>query len=352
MNYKMTKQIILTVFVSFLAATLGFTSCSQNKNAQTNSAESLNIDSTTILLPDTTASRIAMADTSWETAIKSFPENTETIQDSSKAKTNNTAVKPKISPISRIDPYRPQELKDGLQKAKDGDLRGAIVDFDLCIKKNYKNYNAYFYKAKALIELNEPQNALPNLNLAIENNPRNALFFYYRGKLYFDAGNTKEAFPDFDKAVMLKPDFVDALNYRGVTKAVTGKHTEALEDYKSALNINPEYATAHYNKGTSEASLELYSDAIASFTKAIELDSKKTMSYMNRGNCYVMIKDYKSAINDYSTVIAIDPKNSDAYYNRGAAYQFAEDKNACNDWRKAQSLGNKRAGEMLEKYCK
>jgi Tfp pilus assembly protein PilF len=48
----------------------------------------------------------------------------------------------------------------------------------------------------------------------------------------------------------------------------------------------------------------------------------------------------------------MNPESSDAYYNRGAAYQYAGDKKACDDWRKAQSLGNKRAGEMLNKYCK
>jgi Tfp pilus assembly protein PilF len=65
-----------------------------------------------------------------------------------------------------------------------------------------------------------------------------------------------------------------------------------------------------------------------------------------------MVNDYKSAISDYSKVISMNPESSDAYYNRGAAFQYAGDKKACDDWRKAQSLGNKRAGEMISKYCK
>ena len=73
---------------------------------------------------------------------------------------------------------------------------------------------------------------------------------------------------------------------------------------------------------------------------------------MNRGNCYVMLKDYPSAITDYTAAITLDPENSDAYYNRGAAYHFSGNKNACNDWQKAQLLGNKRSADMLKEYCK
>jgi len=352
----MTKTIFLTLAISLLASSLGFTSCKESTKSVTVNADSLNLSPDSIILPDTAANRIAMADSSWETAAKTFSADPQPVEDTTNASGRNLKIekrgKPKISPLGVGDPYRPQELKDGLAKARNGDLRGAIADFDICIEKNYKNYNAYFYKAKALIELNEPQNALPNLNKAIEYNQSNAMFFYYRGKLLFDTGNTNDAITDFEKAIALKPDFVDALNYRGVIKEVRGMHKEAIEDFDAAIKANPDFATAYYNKGTSEAALELYSDAIVSFSKCVELDAKKTMGYMNRGNCYVMIKDYKSAIGDYSTVISLEPKNSDAYYNRGAAYQFTGDKNACNDWRKAQSLGNKKAAEVLKNYCK
>jgi len=338
------------------AVTLGFTSCNETKKADASAADSLRIDSAIVQLPDTTANRIAMADSSWETAAKSYPKQQPATKDTSNASGKNLKIdklgKPKIAPLGFTDPYRPLELKEGLDKAKNGDLRGAIADFDLCIKKNYKNFNAYFYKAKALIELNEPLEALPNLDLAIEYNPTHPIFFYYRGKLYYDQGKPDKAYADFDKAVSLKPDFVDALNYRGVTKEVAGKHAEAIEDYDAAIKNNPGFATAYYNKGTSLAAMESYKEAIASFSKCLELDPKKTMGFMNRGNCYVMLKDYKSAISDYSAVIAIDPKNPDAYYNRGAAYQYSGSKNACNDWQKALSLGNKKAAELLNQYCK
>lgn len=348
----MTKNILLTLVISLLAASLGFTSCKNGTNNNTMPADSLLIDSSSIQNPDTNVNHGALADSSWDQAAKTFTPDALTKNDSTSKNLTKTQGKSKISPLSFGNPFRPQELLDGLTKAQKGDLRGAIVDFDRCIVKNVKNFNAYFYKAKALIELKEPQNALPNLNLAIENQPTNPMFYYYRGKLFYDQGNPDKAFTDFDKAVSLKADFPDALNYRGVTREVSGKHAEAIEDYKAAIAANPDYATAYYNKGTSEAALGQYKEALTSFSKCIELDPKKVMSFMNRGNCYVMLKDYPSAITDYTAAIALDPENSDAYYNRGAAYHFSGNKNACNDWQKAQSLGNKRSADMLKEYCK
>ncbi len=272
--------------------------------------------------------------------------------DTTKKSVKKVVVKPKNAPPAMGNPYRPKELLSGIEKAKNGDLKGAIMDFDSCIRKNYKNYNAYFYKAKALIELNDPKNALTNINLAIQYEDKNPVYYFYRGKLLYDAGSTDKAYLDFDKAVTLNPRFAEALNYRGVTKEVIGKHTEAIEDYKAAIAVKPDFGMAYYNKGTSEAALELFKEASASFSKAVELDPKNVLGFLNRGNCYVMLKDYTLAIADYSSAIALDPENADAYYNRGAAAQLAGDKSSCNDWQKALTLGSKKAGEALKEYCK
>lgn len=260
--------------------------------------------------------------------------------------------KPTTPNQKKADPNNPPELSRGLKKAKKGDFRGAIADFDSCILKNDKNHNAYFYKAKALIDLNSLDSALINLNLAIENDPNNSNYYFYRGRINYEKGENLTAFNDFDLAVILKPDFAEAINYRGVTRALTGNHAEAIIDYNSAIKLKPNYAIAYYNRGTAEAALGQFKEGVVSFTKCIELDPKKAMSYMNRGNCFVMLKEYESAIKDYAQVIEIEPKNSNAFINRGAALHYIGDLKYCDDWRTAQTMGNERATELLSEYCK
>jgi len=357
------KNLILALAVALFSVAMGFTSCKGTNTTAVSPSDSLSVDSSTKAMVPDTNNMVKEETQSWDNAANALKDEkiaqqssgqkqVVTLNPDTSAKSKAVPGKPKMSPFNMPNPYRPQELLDGLEKAQKGDLQGAIGDFDLCIKKNYKNYNAYFYKAKALIELNNPQEAFTNIELAIQNNQGNPVFFYYRGKLYFDAGNTEKANEDFEKALTFNPRFVDALNYRGVIKAGKGKHTEAIADYDLAIENNPGYAIVFYNKGTSQAAMQSYSEAVASFTKSIELDPKRLMAFMNRGNCQVMLKDYKSAIDDYTKAISIDPKNSDAYFNRGAAYQYSGSKNSCNDWQKALSLGNKKAADMLKEYCK
>ncbi len=362
-NKTVAKNPILTIAVTLLAVSMAFTSCKGTNTSAVSTADSLSMDSATVhQIPDTN-NMVKEETQSWDNAAKALkeekmtqqttdPKHVVTLKPDTANKNKAQVGTPKMTLLNMPNPYRPQELLDGLEKAQKGDLRGAIVDFDLCIKKNYKNYNAYFYKAKALIELNDTKEAFASIDLALQYNQGNPVFYYYRGKLYFDSGNTDKANEDFEKALTLNPHFVDALNYRGVIKEVKGKHAEAIADYNLAIESNPDFAMAYYNRGTSEAGMELYKEAVASFTKSIELDPKRVMGFINRGNGYVMLKDYDSAINDYTKAISIDPKNSDAYYNRGAAYQFSGSKNSCNDWQKALSLGNKKAEAMLKEYCK
>lgn len=258
----------------------------------------------------------------------------------------------KLNTLSQPNPYRTEELKAGLKLAEDGDLKGALAKFDLCLKQNPKNYQASFYKAKALNELGDKAGSFENISIAIANSINQPLFYYYRGKLYFDAGNIDSAYKDFDKSATLNPRFADAVNYRGVVKELRGNHESALDDFNSAVEINPGYALAFYNKGTAEASLKKYAEAEQSFTKSIELDEKHLQSVMNRGNTRVMLEKYDEAILDYTKVISVEASNADAYYNRGVALHLKGAQNPCSDWEQAHKLGHKGAADMMNQFCK
>lgn len=320
----------------------------------------------TLNQPDTSKSRVdqgskasVIVDTNWSQAVKTIStepaKEKGAVQQPNKTQSppvDDKSGKPKPKLVPFVDPFRPQELKDGLKKAQDGDLKGAIVDFTAALKKNPKNYNAYFYRAKARIETGDAAGAMEDINNAIENKGDEAIYFYYRAKMYSDAGESTKAIIDFTRAIQWKHDFTDAWNYLGVEKAKLGLHKEAVNYYDSAIIYNPNYALCYYNKGTSQAALKDYTHAIESFSNSISLSPKHTMSYLNRGNCYVENKDFKSAMADFSKAIEIEPKNSDAYFNRGAAHYLSGDNLMCPDWRKAASLGNTKAKSMLEKYCK
>ena len=65
------------------------------------------------------------------------------------------------------------------------------------------------------------------------------------------------------------------------------------------------------------------------------------------------MKNYSKAMIDFTKAIEINPNIPEAYYNRGLIYYYFENKyKACEDWRKAHSLGDLNAKDLLDKYCK
>lgn len=344
----MRKNILLTA--SFLILSIIVFSAAPQSQGKPNQGTKKTADTLQVLF-DNSTKKVLMPDGSYKIIID--PSNQK---EATKSDTTQGGMimlgKPSVTNQNTNNPNNPPELSRGIKKAKKGDFLGAIASFDSCIVKNDKNHNAYFHKAKALLELKQPDSAIKNLDLAIENNLNNINYYFYRGRIYFDKADYLKAYNDFDMSVILKPDFTEGLNYRGVTRALTGNHTQAIIDYEAAIKLNPKYAIAFYNKGTSEAALEKYEDAVASFSKCVELDSTRAMSFMNRGNCYVMLKKYEMATIDYSKAIELDPQNPNGYVNRGTALYYSGDLKACDDWQKAESMGNKRATELLSEYCK
>lgn len=287
--------------------------------------------------------------TSSTSATKKPGKTNTAVTDTSK---NKGVPEIKLNPLSRPNPYRTEDLIAGIKLAENGDLKGALEKFEICLKKNPKNYQASFYKAKALYELDDKAGGFENISIAIANSINQPLFYYVRGTMYYDAGNMDSAYKDFDKSATLNPRFADAVNFRGVIKELRGQHEDALADFNSAIDINPYFAIAYYNKGNAEASLTKFADAEQSFSKCIEYDAKNMQAFVNRGNSRVMLEKYDEAITDYTAVLNASPNNADAYYNRGVALNLKGGQNPCSDWNQAQKLGHKGAVEMINLYCK
>jgi tetratricopeptide (TPR) repeat protein len=353
------KQLI---YIVIIPALLLATACGGQKSKNTNvDADTINapVDSAITAVADTIKSNSNKSVGSKIAPVLAIPGEAASGIDKGTAR-NKPGIKnagkginqPSFEKLFPVKPNRQQEVTDGLNLAKTGDMPGAIAKFDEAIIKNPKNGEAFFFRAKAEIELKQFDKAMTDLDLAIKLDTRQSLYYYYRGKLYSDSGKQDLAIADFNSAIDLKNDFPDAYNYRGVAKAILQKHKEAIDDYDIGIKGNPAYAIIYYNKGTSQAALKDYQGAIVTFTKGIGLDATQVKAYLNRGNCRLMTNDIDAAIADFDKVISISPQSADAYYNRGYAKYFGKKDGMCDDWRKALSLGHKEAGKMLAENCK
>lgn len=67
----------------------------------------------------------------------------------------------------------------------------------------------------------------------------------------------------------------------------------------------------------------------------------------------MMAKHYAKAITSYTNALNLDSSNSNCLYNRGVCKYFSKDTiGACEDWYKAQQLGDEKAAGNVKNFCK
>ena len=123
-----------------------------------------------------------------------------------------------------------------------------------------------------------------------------------------------------------------------------------------SINTYAQTAEEYLKKGLAKFDLADYKGAIEDGTKAIALNPKYGEAYFWRAKFKYELKEYKEAIQDYSKAIEINPKEGYipyAYYYRGECKGYLNDKKgACSDITKSAGLGNTKAKESINNYCK
>ena len=135
----------------------------------------------------------------------------------------------------------------------------------------------------------------------------------------------------------------------GVKKFENNDFQGAISDFNKSIAILPS-RDAFYNSGLARHSEGDYQGAISDFSSAIEMQSIDFASYANRGLSKHSINDFVGAMSDYTKAIEINPNYSSAYHNRAvtAGLGLGDEMSACEDFKKAMSLGNTMTSEWFK----
>ena len=207
----------------------------------------------------------------------------------------------------------------GNDKFMQGNLRGAIADYDRAIELNPDYAEACFFRGGAKVVLGDYRGAKADYDRAIELNPDYADTYTNRGNINQILGYNSEAIADYDRAIELNPNYAGAYYNRGIAKAELDKHSEAIADYDRAIKLKPDFAEAYNNRGNAKSKLGDHDSAIADYDWAIELNPENAGAYNNRGNAKSELGDHEGAIVDFDRAIALKPDYVEAYNNRGNA---------------------------------
>jgi len=128
----------------------------------------------------------------------------------------------------------------GIEKAKNGDLDGAIADFDRAAERNPKDDAPYYNRAQAKSLKKDTAGAIADYNKAIRLGSTNPAAYNNRGNARAETNDREGAIADYSRAIKLKPDYARAYYNRAVAKKEKGDMEGAEADLKRAQKLDPE----------------------------------------------------------------------------------------------------------------
>src|SRR5437773_260967 len=131
----------------------------------------------------------------------------------------------------------------GIEKAKNGDLDGAIADFDRAIQRDPKDDAPYYNRAQARRLKKDTAGAIADYTRAIDLGSTNPAAYNNRGNAKSENNDRDGAIADYTRAIELKPDYARAYYNRATTKEAKGDKTGAAADVKRAQQLDPSLVT-------------------------------------------------------------------------------------------------------------
>jgi len=128
----------------------------------------------------------------------------------------------------------------GIEKAKNGDLDGAMADFDHAIELNPKDDAPFYNRAQAKRLKKDAAGAISDYTRAIELGSQNPAAYNNRGNARAENNDWDGAIADYTHAIELKPDYARAYYNRAVAKQEKGDATGAKADFETAGKLDPE----------------------------------------------------------------------------------------------------------------
>jgi tetratricopeptide (TPR) repeat protein len=127
----------------------------------------------------------------------------------------------------------------GIEKAKNGDLDGALADFNRAIELNPKDDAPYYNRAQAKWLKKDTAGAIADYTRAIDLGSTNPAAYNNRGNARAEKKDLDGAIADYTRAIELKPDYARAYYNRAAVKKDKGDATGATADFKRAQELDP-----------------------------------------------------------------------------------------------------------------
>jgi protein O-GlcNAc transferase len=227
----------------------------------------------------------------------------------------------------------------GVIEGQNGHFEASFKLIERSLRLNPHQPHAHVNRAKALLSLNRPEQALESLEQALMCGPSLPADLHqpamvHRGSALLQLQRPERALESFETARRLQPGSADSHSGRGRALLQLNRAREALESFEQAIRLNPGDAMAHLGRGIALQALGYSLDALAAFDRALELPAltaDRAAAHRNRAAALFNLQRPREAAESLERVVALAPE--EPYVGGDLVFARLQ----CCDWRKREA---------------
>jgi len=204
--------------------------------------------------------------------------------------------------------------------------RAAIAPCTLVIDDQKENPGnralAYLMRARAELDVSEPEKAEADINEGLALRPNNVFGYRVRGRLRGLQGRNADARADYTKALQLsETPLAKYVSYvdRGQFLTRIKEYADAIADFDAAIQLDGAKASAYVARAVAYKGMGKIDEALTSLDWASTVEPGYWLTYVERGDILLAQKHYDEAVVAYDLALAQRPGDARAQRGRAAA---------------------------------
>jgi len=216
-----------------------------------------------------------------------------------------------------VDPLAEQQALDQLIAL--GYVDEPEEDKGLAIEHSVRE--SQFYLARALMDKNEYNAALPILEELHEQDPDAIRFTFRLARCYQHLGRVDDCrFAVEEISIQVRSTHPQLNLLEGSLALAEEDYRTALEHFLTAEAHSPALPSLHQQIGKAFLSLDQLEDAERAFNRALKLDPENHIAFNGLAEVYLRTKEYEKALECGLTSVGLIYNHPKAHYNVGMAF--------------------------------
>jgi tetratricopeptide (TPR) repeat protein len=190
---------------------------------------------------------------------------------------------------------------------------GALEDLSLLVKESPTDQQAYFFRATALLEKGQANEASRMANLARAMGAGSDQFHLLEARIALAQQRPDTALIILNQVVKQQPSWGEAFHFRGLAQLQLGHDAEAQADLETSTRMGGEQINTYLKLGEIYEDAGRFVEAKTAYVAFIERHPERAEGYLSRGHLYQTLFRFDSALADYNRGLSLDPQADRQY---------------------------------------